>query len=338
MKGFCEECRDYVDFTIEEVKRDKEIRGISIEYTAKIAFCDECTNELFVSELRDENLETINRNYRLTEGLIQVYEIGEVLEKYDIGKRPLSLILGWGEGTLSRYVDGDIPSRQYSDILKRLQTDFEFMLELLEKSKSKITERAYTNCLRAAQRNLENEKEMMAVFQSEEKIDSVVRYIIYKSVEITPLALQKLLYFSQSFYKAFTEKFLFDNDCGAWIHGPVYRNIYYKYKDHGYNPIDEDVDKFMNFDLTETEKTVIDTVLLNFGCYSGKILEYMTHAERPWRESRNGLEDSEVSDRIIEKELIEFYYKEVLGKYNMINISDIRDYSTDLFRKIQRSS
>lgn len=334
MKGFCEECRDYVDFTIEEVKRNKEIRGKSIEYIAKTAFCSECNSEIFVSELRNQNLEMIDRNYRLAENLIQVYEIIEVLEKYNIGKRPLSLVLGWGEGTLSRYLDGDIPSRQYSDVLKRLKTDSGFMLELLEKSKSKITERAYTNCLQATQKIQSDERELLVAFQSEEKIDSVVKYIIYKSVEITPLAIQKLLYFSQSFFKAFTGKFLFDDDCEAWVHGPVYKNIYFKYKDHGYNPIEEDIDKFTHFDLTETEKTVIDTVLLNFGCYSGKILEYMTHAERPWRETRNGLEDHEPSDRIIEKDLIETYYKEVLRKYNMINVSDIRDYSTDLFIKI----
>ncbi|QXM05798.1 type II TA system antitoxin MqsA family protein [Crassaminicella indica] len=334
MKGFCEECRDYVDYTVKEVQKNKEIRGKDIKYTAKVAYCNECQSEIFISELRDKNLESLDRNYRLSEDLIQVSEIKEVLEKYDIGKRPLSLVLGWGEGTLSRYVDGDIPTRQYSDVLKRVKNDPEFMLELLEKAKGKITDRAYSNCLLATQKVLADKRELMVAIQSEEKIDSVVKYIIYKSVEITPLALQKLLYFSQSFFKAFTGEFLFDNDCEAWIHGPVYKNIYFKYKDHGYNPIDEDVDIFTHFDLTETEKTVIDAVILNFGCYSGKILENMTHAERPWRETRNGLEDHEPSDRIIEKHLIESYFKQIREKYNMINVSDIRDYSRDLFEKI----
>lgn len=334
MKGFCEECRDYVDFTIKEVKKNKEIRGKSIDYTAKTAFCSECNSEIFVSELRDENLESLDRNYRLTENLILVSEINEVLGKYDIGKRPLSLVLGWGEGTLSRYVDGDIPTRQYSDVLKRVNKDSEFMLELLEKSKDKITERAYSNCLSAIQRILDKEKELIVAIQNEEKIDSVVKYIICKSVEITPLALQKLLYFSQSFFKVFTGEFLFNNDCEAWVHGPVYKNIYFKYKDHGYNPIEEDIYIFTHFDLSEIEKTVIDSVILNFGCYSGKILENMTHSERPWRETRNGLEKHEPSDRIIEKDLIGEYFNQIVEKYNMLNVSDIRDYSTDLFKKI----
>lgn len=75
------------------------------------------------------------------------------------------------------------------------------------------------------------------------KIESIANYIINKSMEITPLALQKLLYFSQSFHKVFLDIFLFDDDCEAWVHGPVYNDIYFKYKDHGYNPIEDGVDR-----------------------------------------------------------------------------------------------
>lgn len=42
---------------------------------------------------------------------------------------------------------------------------------------------------------------------------------------------QKILYYAQGFYKAFFGKFLFEDDCQAWVHGPVYVNIYEKYKE-----------------------------------------------------------------------------------------------------------
>lgn len=333
MKNFCENCRDYVNFNIKEQKSRKDIRGKSIEYTEKTAFCNECKNEIFVSELMDENLETIDKNYRLVENLISIDEIKEILNKYNIGKRPLSLVLGWGEGTLSRYIEGDIPTQQYSDVLKKIKKDAKFMLEKLNNNKERITKKAYKNCLEAIEKNIQ--LNCVLNINNEEKIHSVVQYIIYKSVEITPLALQKLLYYSQSFYYAFADELLFGDDCEAWVHGPVYKNVYYIYKDHGYNPIEEDVNTFIHFEnLTEEEKTVIDSVILNFGCYSGRILEYMTHTESPWRETRKGLEDYESSDRIINKDLIKTYYKGVIKKYNMLNISDIRDYSTDLFSKI----
>ena len=61
------------------------------------------------------------------------------------------------------------------------------------------------------------------------KIESVAEYLIIKCGEITPLALQKLLYYSQAFCKLFTDSYLFEEDCEAWVHGPVYRCIYENY-------------------------------------------------------------------------------------------------------------
>ena len=41
----------------------------------------------------------------------------DILRKYKIGKKPLSKLLGWGEVTITRYINGDIPSKLYSDEL-----------------------------------------------------------------------------------------------------------------------------------------------------------------------------------------------------------------------------
>ena len=88
----------------------------------------------------------LDKAYREQENLISVSEIENILEKYDIGKRPLSLLLGWGEGTLTRYLNGDIPTMQYSDVLKRILESPYQMSEVLEQNKDKITERAYNLC------------------------------------------------------------------------------------------------------------------------------------------------------------------------------------------------
>lgn len=331
MKGFCEKCHDIVEYSIREVKKQKEIKGRSIEYTAKEAYCNECGNEIFVSDIRDHNLAALDEAYREKEGLISVPEIQLILDRYNIGKRPLSLLLGWGEGTLTRYLDGDIPTRQYSDTLKRLLDDSEYMKEVLEQNKDRITDVAYRRVNDALQNNGMGAKYHI---ESKEKIDHVAKYLLLNTVEVTPMALQKLLYYSQGFFKAFTEEYLFNNDCEAWIHGPVYRNIYYKYKNHGYNPIEEEDYEYGDIRLTVIEKELLDSVVRCFGCYSGKVLEKMTHSEEPWRITRAGLDDNEGSNRIIEKELIGGYFKKIKSRYGMLNISDIRDYSTDLFCKL----
>lgn len=330
MKVFCEECRDYVGYTIKENDKIKDIKGKAIKYKEKLAYCSECNSELFVSDIRDENLIALDVAYRLTEDLITIDEIKSILEKYNIGKRPLSILLGWGETTLTRFVSGDIPSKIYSDILKIVKDSPEYLLEILINNKEKLTKLAYEKCFDAINQEIANAQ---ICFVSS-KIESVANYIINESIEITPLALQKLLYFSQSFHKVFLDTFLFDDDCEAWAHGPVYKEIYFKYKYYGYNPIDDDVNRFSCFDLSDNELEIIDSVISSFGCYSGKVLENMTHIEAPWKDTRLGMSDTKPSNEIISKKHIEDYFNLVKKKYNMLNIADIKDYSRDLFEKV----
>lgn len=331
MLGFCEKCHEMMEYFVKEEKKQKNIKGKKVEYMGKEAYCSGCGSNVFVSDIRDYNLIMLDKAYREKEGLISVSEIELILKKYDVGKRPLSLLLGWGEGTLTRYLDGDTPTKQYSEILKKILSDSNYMKEILEQNKDNIADVAYRRISNALQKN---ETALDANVYSEDKIDYVVKYLLLNSADITPLALQKLLYFSQGFYKAFTGEYLFCNNCEAWVHGPVYRSVYYKYKNYGYNPIEEQDYQNWDIKLTAVERGLLDSVIRNFGCYSGKVLEKMTHAEEPWRVTRIGLNDNEGSDRIIDKELITKYFTEIKLKHDMLNTSDIRDYSTDLFSKL----
>jgi putative zinc finger/helix-turn-helix YgiT family protein len=330
MLGFCEKCRDMVEYSIREVKMTKTIKGKEIEYVGKLAFCNECKSEIFVAEIRDNNLMMLDEVFRKKEELITVSEIKFILEKYDIGKRPLSLLLGWGEVTLTRYLDGDIPSKQYSDTLKKILDDSEYMIELLEKNKENITEVAYKRCKASL---LKVETNDIIKVSSQNKIDHIVKYLLLSCSDITPLALQKLLYYAQGFYRVFTGEYLFDNDCEAWVHGPVYSSVYHKYKNYGCTPIEKD-NEYDNIELSTVEKDILDSVIRNFGCYSGKVLEDMTHAELPWSQTRIGLRCKENSNRIIEKGLIVKYFNDIKLKHNMLNTCDIKDYSIDLFNKL----
>lgn len=331
MLGFCEKCHDMVEYYIREKKMTKNIKGKEIEYIGKVAICSECESKIFVADIRDYNLKMLDSAFREKEGLISISEMELILDKYDIGKRPLSLLLGWGEGTLTRYLDGDIPTKQYSDTLKTILNDPKYMKKVLEENKDSITDVAYKRCSEAL---MDIEKENSVTVKSEDKIDHVVKYLLVSCSDITPLALQKLLYYAQGFFKAFTGEYLFHNNCEAWVHGPVYRSVYYKYKNYGYNPIEDNECDYTDIELAKIEKEILDSVIRNFGCYSGKVLEKMTHAEMPWSITRVGLRDDESSDRIIEKELITKYFEDIKLKHNMLNISDISDYSTDLFNKL----
>ncbi|MCI7443156.1 MAG: hypothetical protein MSA89_08760, partial [Clostridium sp.] len=99
------------------------IKGVEYHYTGKEAHCIDCDALVYVPEINDYNLKALYDVYRATNNIISLEHILEIPKKYSIGKRPLSLLLGWGEQTFSRYCDGDIPTKQYSEMLTKIYDD-----------------------------------------------------------------------------------------------------------------------------------------------------------------------------------------------------------------------
>ena len=68
-------------------------------------------------------------------------------------------------------------------------------------------------------------------------IKDIARYVglslIAKGLTVSPLKLQKLLYYVQSWYMVFNgrQNTLFAQAPQAWVNGPVYPDIYYQYRD-----------------------------------------------------------------------------------------------------------
>lgn len=81
--------------------------------------------------------------------MITIADINLLLNKYCIGPTVLSSLLGWGRGTILRYLKGDIPSKEYSYRLQVLLKEPIKMKELLESNENQITEIAYKKSIRA---------------------------------------------------------------------------------------------------------------------------------------------------------------------------------------------
>ena len=131
---FCPGCFHSSTYTVKRETETINLKGEQYDVSQTLAFCDRCGHELLVDELTTENAQVLYDAYRVRHGIISLEDIRRIPQKYNIGKRPLSRILGWGENTLSRYIDGDIPSKQYSDVLKQILNDAEYYLTLLERN------------------------------------------------------------------------------------------------------------------------------------------------------------------------------------------------------------
>lgn len=99
---------------------------------------------------------------------------------------------------------------------------------------------------------------------------------------ISPMKLQKLLYYAQGFSLALYDKALFQEDFEAWDCGPVIPCVYQQYKQYGNGAIPKiDLESFDNY--TQVEKNLLDDVYTAFGQYSAWALSEMSHNTMPWK-------------------------------------------------------
>lgn len=321
-KQFCIECRKETTYRIQHVLCKKNIKNKEYEFVISEAVCENCGEPINIPGLIDSNAQEVDRQYRLQEGIVNIDDIYNLMEIYKIGKAPLSLALGFGEITITRYLAGQVPSKEYSDIIRNALESPKFMIDKLNENMDKIGETAYKKAINAA-------KEVQPLFALSEKMLLAISYIFKKAEEVTPLALQKMLYFIQGIYMVLFGEELFIEDCEAWAHGPVFKDVYEVFKNFKYNPIDDT--RFAMFqnrfnELSDNEKRVIDLVVESFGMYSGKTLEKITHGEEPWLDARINCLPGEPSNEVISKESIKKYFIKVSEKYEIDNVDGIKKY------------
>lgn len=100
---------------------------------------------------------------------------------------------------------------------------------------------------------------------------------------LSPLKLQKLLFYAQAWYAANTGERLFEDDIFAWKHGPVVEEVYHEYKQYGSQNLAELITKDITEDtsLADTLKSVLNV----YGNMSAYELVARTHKEEVWRKN-----------------------------------------------------
>lgn len=130
--------------------------------------------------------------------------------------------------------------------------------------------------------------------------------------DLINLKLQKLMYYIQGWHLGYKKERIIDTAFEAWVHGPVSRKLYNRFKDtktlysyidksdvivqDAYNKIQEDDQKF------------IDYILCNYAGFSGVELEQKTHEEYPWQKTREGIQPLAACNREIDDKLLIDYF------------------------------
>lgn len=316
---YCPVCNKNVEYTIKKIKKTSE--DGKFKYYEFLPTCNICNEPLYIDEIVDKNQESYENAYKKTNCIITNKEILDIIDKYSISKRNLSLALGLGELTITRYLDGFIPTLKISNLLKNVLESPELYRNLLIANKDLLKESTYNKTINKV-------NELLNINLNDSLIFDVSKYIVLNNLETTNLVLQKLLYYTEIFYMALNNKALFNTKCKAWDHGPVYGNIYYEYKNYKGEIINIEN---ININLDSNVKRVVDKVIESFGCYSGKLLSYFTHNEEVWLNSKDS------TDQIISKEyMLEFSLK-IKNDFKINNIDDISNYSEYCFNKYKNN-
>lgn len=316
-KELCPVCGKEVDYNIEKRLVNYEEDNVKFEYYEKVAICKACGEELYIDELQKENQIAFENAYKSFNDIITKKEIEELLDKYSITKRTLPKVLELGELTITRYLDGYVPSKNISDLLKKVLADPEIYREYLEKNKSHLSHNVYI-------KSANKVDSILGIGMVDDKLEEMAEYIIIHNDETTNLTLNKILYFFDVFYRLFYRKRYFKSQVKAWEHGPVYGRIYYQYKNFKGDCIEiEKIEITLDSDI----KSLIDKIIECFGMYSGKVLSYFTHRDGPWKKCK---EDN--LDIIDSSDLDDFACK-IKNEYNIKSINEIEKYSLAMFKR-----
>lgn len=127
---------------------------------------------------------------------------------------------------------------------------------------------------------------------------------------VTHLKLQKLVYYAEAWFLANFDRPLTTGDYEAWAHGPVIKGLYAKYRPYGWEALPPEAGENPSENVEDFLMAVFD----EYGQFSAKRLERMTHEETPWKSARQSLPPEAASNVIIPKIEIRNFYAGRLGK------------------------
>ena len=282
--------------------------------------------EIFDRNIEIENDLRLYDVYKKQVNLLTSVEIKSIRKKYEMNQKEFALAIGLGEITIHRFENGSIQTESVDSVI-RLSEDPDIMYNFLIKNQSNFAEEEYLKFLKNVNSLKSLKEHKIAQFNINDLIHldfgtedarNVANQLIVKynsrvdqiskkyDIEdmcgiaeyITPLKLQKLLYYIQGLAAKIYGIPAFNNDLYAWSYGPVVNDVYQIYK--GRNPI---MTPAAGVKISEGLDKIIDIVISSYGQIEAEKLIDLTHQEAPWINTPK--------DHIINFNLIKGYFEKV---------------------------
>lgn len=314
-RKYCPFCDKEHNITIKETHSECLIKNEKIEYIEKNYYCEEYNEEFADGELVDQNILNARDQYRIKHQLLTSNEIKEIRAKYKLSQADLSIILGWGEVTITRYETKEIQNENYDAVLRSI-IDNPYKLYdyfMINKNKftndrqAKIAKKIFNVAPNTLETNKYIEDSIIKKHFSVKEIDrgnqeikfdrilSVIKTLIDRKIELYKTKLAKLLWYIDIINfkenkQSITGLAYYHMKYGAC---PLGLDLILDSKSIIVEETEENEstqylikDVIIDYKLSDQELKTIDTVVNKFNSFSSKdIVKYM-HKEQAYIETK----------------------------------------------------
>lgn len=142
-KRLCISCMQEHIVDVVEEEEQETFHGLKVTFNALYEYCPNTDEYLETEEMIRSNGLAVKDAYRKAVGLLTSQKIKLIREKYGVSQKEFSEILGWGMATITRYENHQIQNRAHDDILRKIDKDPSWFIEMLERAKDKISRKMY---------------------------------------------------------------------------------------------------------------------------------------------------------------------------------------------------
>ena len=236
-----------------------------------------------------------------------------IMERYQIGKKPLAKLLGWGDTTVMRYLNGVEPNREFAMKIQQLAENPLEYIQVLEQNKECITQTAYKKSKKAVYQQLFHDR----------SIEAMQYVITLADGDIAPYRVVSVLYYAQVCSLVLRGLPLFEEEANF---SPsqliVYPRLYEQMKQYGIRLLFPEQPSF----LIE-EQEYLKQVYVTLNGYSPNALKTLFVREKRRIRKNLGQEITTINHEILAKQ-----YEEKFKKVGLKNLSDLKKYLSEALK------
>ncbi len=214
-KRLCLICMEEHEVDTVEVMETETFKDEEVSFMAIYEYCSNVDEYLETEEMIKTNGLAMKDAYRKKVGLLTSGEIIGVREKYKVSQKDFSEILDWGRATITRYENHQVQDRAHDNVLKKIDSDPKWFLEMLKGAKGRISDKAFNKYYHQASEQFKKKRNqylidsIQAIYADYEdgiltgrvelnlgKVVEMINYLASKVGNLHKVKLAKMLWFS----------------------------------------------------------------------------------------------------------------------------------------------